>query len=154
MLLEVQVLVRKISDSVDELLTRFAYTGFNFNAILEKDNEWVKTYNTMNNGLQDPFYFLLPVFDTRLLCLSPKRQLVHKELARFLDMLDQVIIKKREVIANGTNRNVALEENEKDLLTLLIEAEAKGEGVMSNQELKVPISALLLHLYSCWSFYS
>lgn len=111
--------------------------GFDFKAITEKDNEWVKTYNAIDKGLQDPFFFVLPILDTKLLWLSPKRQAVHREVERFTAMIDQIIIKKREAIATGTNQNDALEENEKDLLTLMIEAQAKGEGIMSNKELKV-----------------
>lgn len=115
--------------------------GFDFKAIREKDNDWVNTYNTVSKGMGDPFFFLLPIFDTKLLWLFPKRQAVHKEMSRFLKMMDQIIVQKREAIASGRNQNDALEENEKDLLTLMIEAEAKGEGVMSNQDLKVKRNA-------------
>lgn len=112
-------------------------TGFDFKAISEENNQWVNTYDTINKGLQDPFYYLLPILDTRFLWLSSKRQAVHKELDRFNDMLEHIIHSKREAIEKRKNQNESLEENEKDLLTLMIEAEAKGEGIMSNKELRV-----------------
>jgi cytochrome P450 len=111
--------------------------GFNFNAVAEKDNSWVSMYDIIQKALQEPFYFLLPAFDTKYRWMFPKRQEAHQQLDRFTEMLEQIIVKKREAIENGTNQNESLEENEKDLLTLMIEAEANGEGIMSNKELKV-----------------
>lgn len=54
-----------------------------------------------------------------------------------MDMLDEVVQKKRELLKHGQVRNNDLEENERDLLTLMLESEEKGEGALSDKELKV-----------------
>jgi cytochrome P450 len=72
--------------------------------------------------------------------MFPKRVQIHKEMDKFINMLQSVIENKRNTLKNGNYQNEALEENEKDLLTLLIESEYRGEGVMTNEELMVVIS--------------
>ena len=113
--------------------------GFDFNAIKDDGSAWVHTYNTINAALQDPFYFLFPIFDQALLWLSPKRVAVHKEMKRFNEMLSNVIENKRAHIASGV-QNDNLQENEKDVLTLLIESEQRGEGALTDEELRVTIT--------------
>lgn len=74
--------------------------------------------------------------------MFPKRVQVHKEMDRFVNMLQKVIENKRSVLQNGNYQNEALEENERDLLSLMIESENRGEGVMTNEELIVNISCV------------
>ncbi|KAI8079521.1 cytochrome P450 [Gilbertella persicaria] len=59
-------------------------------------------------------------------------------------MLNAMIVHKREQIENGDLQNKDLEENEKDLLTLMIESEKRGEGILSNQELQTNICLFFL----------
>lgn len=113
------------------------YVGFEFNAICDPNNDWVKTYKKINKSIDDPLFFNFPKLDREYLWLFPKRVQAHKEMDRLLLMIDQVIESKRKLIASGENKNNALEENEKDLLTLMLESENRGEGVASNSELKV-----------------
>lgn len=112
--------------------------GFDFNAIKDDKSPWVHTYNTIMNGLQHPLHFFFPSLDQSFIWLFPSRQRIHKELTRFLDMLSEVIKKKRKDIANNVH-NDSLPENEKDVLTLLIEAEQRGEGGLTDEELRVSI---------------
>lgn len=56
---------------------------------------------------------------------------------RCLQMLDDVILNKREVLEEEKLEKKTLEDNEKDLLTLMIKSENRSEGNMSNSELKV-----------------
>lgn len=104
----------------------------------------MKTYNTVNSAILSPFFFLFPKLDSTYVWLFPKRALVHKELDRFLGMLDNVIQSKREMIKDENYQNDSLNENEKDLLTLLIESENRGEGIMSNEELRVGIIIIFI----------
>lgn len=61
--------------------------------------------------------------DTHLRFLFPKRQDKHKALTKLNDLFDLIIKNKREAIEkNALNK----EENEKDLLSLLIES-GRGE---------------------------
>ncbi|KAI7899442.1 cytochrome P450 [Cokeromyces recurvatus] len=109
--------------------------GFDFNAIREKDNPWVNSYNMINKGIQDPLYLLFPLLDSTLLGLFPKRKRIHLEMDKFLKMIDHVILNKREDMKNN-QPNEDLEENERDLLSLMIEGENRGEGILTNGELK------------------
>ncbi|KAI8063424.1 cytochrome P450 [Gilbertella persicaria] len=119
--------------------------GFNFNALGDKDNDWVKTYNTINEGSTSILYGVFPGLDNRnSFFLPPRRRTIHRELDRFLGMIDQVILKKREQVAKGNLQNDALQENEKDLLTLMIESEQRGEGVLSDEELKSNVCIFFL----------
>ena len=115
------------------------YLDFDFNAIKDDDSAWVHTYYNINAALQDPFYFLFPIFDQSLLWLFPKRMAIHKEMDHFNNMLSQVIENKRAHIASGI-QNDNLQENEKDVLTLLIESEQRGEGALTDEELRVTIT--------------
>lgn len=47
-----------------------------------------------------------------------------------------MIEQKKKSIAAGDKTNDALAENERDLLTLMIESEHRGEGAMTNEELQ------------------
>lgn len=74
--------------------------------------------------------------DTDFLWLFPKRREIHRQMDEFLGMLDGVIQNKKTALKAGT-QNDALEENEKDLLNLMIESGEKGEGILTDRELKV-----------------
>jgi cytochrome P450 len=78
---------------------------------------------------------LFPVFDSNLLWLFPKRRVLHNKMTLFLEMLDEVIKNKRLSIEKGL-KNEALQDNERDLLSLMIESEIDGE-TMNDEELKV-----------------
>jgi cytochrome P450 len=110
--------------------------GFDFNAIADKNNQYVKIYNDINDGMRDPKFFLFPKMDTKFLWMFPKRQELHREMDEFLEMLDGVIQNKKNALKEGAH-NDSLEENEKDLLSLMIESGEKGEGILSDVELKV-----------------
>ncbi|KAL9545818.1 hypothetical protein MBANPS3_006962 [Mucor bainieri] len=142
----------RLGETIDvhDLMERFtleaigrAGFGFEFNAIKDDNSPWVMTYNTVNAAMQEPLYFLFPSLDQSLLWLSPKRQAVHRELEGFVDMLSEVIKKKRRDIASGV-QNEHLPDNEKDVLTLLIENEDKGEGALSDEELRSNLHILFL----------
>lgn len=85
-----------------------------------------------------PFFILFPTFDTTLKTWFPSRRQAHKDLDDFLAMMEKIIENKRCVIREQKENN-SLEDNEKDLLTLMIESEMNdGDGqVLSNEELKV-----------------
>lgn len=63
---------------------------------------------------------------------------------KFLVMLEEIIDSKREKISQGDVQNDALEENEKDVLTMLIEGELRGEGNMSKEDLLVRLNSLVV----------
>ncbi|KAI8359149.1 cytochrome P450 [Blakeslea trispora] len=119
--------------------------GFDFNAISQKDSDWVNTYSIISNGIIEPINFVFPFLDQHdSIWLSSKRRQLHRHLDRFLEMIDQVILKKREAVKKGDLGNGYLPEHEKDLLTLMIEGEMRGEGVMSDEELKSNVCLFFL----------
>jgi cytochrome P450 len=73
--------------------------------------------------------------------MLPKRKHTHECLHKFLQLVDKVIAKKRTSLDSGKPFNEFLHENEKDILTLMIEAEQTGEGVMTQTELRVSLSS-------------
>lgn len=102
-----------------------------------ENNEWVDIYNDVSIGIRDRKFFLFPSLEKYFLWLFPDRQRLHKRLDKFLDKLDEVIKNKRKLLNQGNVHNSNLQENEKDLLTLMIESEFRGEGALSNEEIKV-----------------
>jgi cytochrome P450 len=111
--------------------------GFDFEAIKDRKSQWVLTYEQINIGISDKRYYLFPFLDKYFLWLQPERRAIHQQLDRFMEMVDGVIESKRQELKEGKNLNTLL--NEKDLLQLMIEAEADGEGTLTNEELKVKI---------------
>ncbi|KAG2219787.1 hypothetical protein INT45_008878 [Circinella minor] len=112
--------------------------GFNFNALIDEHNEWVNGYNQVKEGMIKPIYILFPILDTKLLHWFPKRQEAHQSLTNFLSMLDKIILHKRQIIQERRNKQMEGDNNEKDLLTLMIESEMNEEdgAIMSDEELK------------------
>lgn len=120
------------------------YLGFDFNAIRDPNSPWVRTYDICNKGIRNPFFFIFPAFDKKYLWMFPKRVSIHQEMARFVHMLQDVIDHKRLALQDKNYQNDALEENERDLLTLLMESGDRGEGAMSDEELMVIIKYLYI----------
>ncbi|KAI7862742.1 cytochrome P-450 cyp509A1 [Spinellus fusiger] len=108
--------------------------GFDFRALVDKNNKWVENYNNIKEGMTRLFFLIFPILDTKLLHLFPKRQALHEKLNEFLGMLDSIIDQKRRtIIKEDTNQEG---DNGKDLLTLMIESEMSGEGALSDEELR------------------
>ncbi|KAI8579676.1 hypothetical protein K450DRAFT_240982 [Umbelopsis ramanniana AG] len=116
---------------IQKLLQRFTLDaigligfGFEFNATNTPEGEWVKTYNDVADNIADFKYLFFPALDTTYLGLFPERQKKHESLNKLNTLFDQIIEHKRSELAKGASN---VEENEKDLLTLMIEA-GNGEN--------------------------
>lgn len=55
-----------------------------------------------------------------------------------------MIEQKKKSIAEGDKKNDALAENERDLLTLMIASEHRGEGALMNEELQSNVMIFFL----------
>ncbi|KAI8579674.1 hypothetical protein K450DRAFT_240971 [Umbelopsis ramanniana AG] len=111
---------------VQKLLQRFTLDaigligfGFEFNATNTPEGEWVRTYNDVADNIADFRYLFFPALDTTYLGLFPERQKKHESLNRLNTLFDQIIENKKSELAKGASN---VEENEKDLLTLMMEA--------------------------------
>ncbi|ORZ03932.1 cytochrome P450, partial [Syncephalastrum racemosum] len=116
--------------------------GFDFGAIEDKNSKWVRTYDTINEAMRDLKFLFFPVLDTYLVSLFPERQKAHKELDRFMHLLDEIIENKRNELQK--QRDLGTKESERDLLTLMIESELDGEGALTNEELKSDLCIFFL----------
>ena len=79
---------------------------------------------------------LFPSFETKWLFLFPKRKRAHQELDIFLGKIQEIISKKREILANDSSI-AEKKTSEKDLLTLMLEASQEGNGKLTDEELQV-----------------
>lgn len=114
----------------------FYSKGYNANAIGDKESEWVGLYTSFMEGVLDPFFYLFPVFDTKLRWMFPSRTRVHRNVDVFLSKITEIIENKRAAIASDSYANTT-EDSEKDLCTLMIEAEASSGGKLTNEEMMV-----------------
>ncbi|CDH52107.1 cytochrome p450 [Lichtheimia corymbifera JMRC:FSU:9682] len=108
---------------------------FDFHALDQIDNNpWVDRYHYLVAKAKNPLFFLFPILEQKYLFLFPDRQNVHNELSIFLGMMNDIISKKKQLLQQKDAVNNRAD-NEKDLLTLMIEAENDGQGRLSNDEL-------------------
>ncbi|CEG79632.1 hypothetical protein RMATCC62417_14075 [Rhizopus microsporus] len=127
---------------VNDLFQRFTLDaigiggfGFDFNALSDKDSQWVRNYESIVQGMASPFFIAFPAFDTTYRHWFKKRLEVHNNLDMFLDNIDKMIEQKRKNVYE--NAETSSSDEEKDLLTLMIESETKGAGErMSDEELR------------------
>lgn len=125
--------------------------GFDFNAIQDKNNEWVLRYNTVMSSAFDVSYLMFPSLDSWLLPFNPPRKHKHAEADKFLGMIDQIILEKRKTLQNKSSTPEEQDE-EKDLLTMMIEAGRSGQGGLTNEELRVSDSighSILKMIFIC-----
>lgn len=108
---------------------------FDFNAVGDKNSEWVVRYNAVMSATFEPLYLLVPKLDTWFLPLNAGRKQKHAECDSLLRMIDDIIAAKRQTLKN--RKQTIDQDDEKDLLTMMIEAEKSGQGIMSNEELRV-----------------
>ncbi|KAI9317207.1 cytochrome P450 [Dichotomocladium elegans] len=108
---------------------------FDFKSVTEKNNDWVQRYEGLMAGAMKPLFLIFQAFDQSLRFLFPNRVQEHKELDIFLEMVDQVIAKKRKAIKDQIG-NPNIKDNEKDLLTMMLEAEDEHGHGMTDEELR------------------
>ncbi|KAJ8659175.1 hypothetical protein O0I10_005214 [Lichtheimia ornata] len=106
---------------------------FDFHAIEDPKSEWVVRYRDIMEATLNPWFVIFYNLDMKYLFLFPGRKRMHRELDIFLGMMDEVIAHKRQVLKDQQSK---VPESERDLLTLMIEAENSGEGAMTNEELR------------------
>lgn len=121
--------------------TRFFIVEFEFGAIDNPKSEWVDRYQRLIEATFNPWFIAFPNLDMRYRFLFPSRKRLHREMDAFLDKMSQVITHKRELL---NHQKTTVPESERDILTLMIEAEKNGEGSMTNEELQVCFSLLFI----------
>ena len=135
----------------------YIISGFDFGSIEDSDNEWVRRFKTVLNACEDPLFALLPFLERNYLDWFPKRKQIHEELTKFLDMMQEIIDKKRDKIIqqqqleshDKKEKNIqglssSTTYTDRDILTLMIENQLQQQNeeendVLSDEELKVSI---------------
>ncbi|CAO3646129.1 unnamed protein product [Cunninghamella blakesleeana] len=107
--------------------------GFDFNSIKDEKSKWHVIYSDIIEYARNPLFLILPKLELNFLWLFPKRREEFKTLDKWKGVLLQVIESKREELKNHTSQEI--EESEKDILSLMLEGELRGEGVLTNEEL-------------------
>ncbi|KAF7721363.1 cytochrome P450-dit2 [Apophysomyces ossiformis] len=109
--------------------------GFDFGALDGDKSEWLSTYELIREGFRTPLPWLFPKLDKYVHLFSPKR----RKIIEAVDKLNGLLYKMAEQKREELKQNKALqekEEHEKDLLTLLLEAEKREEGEVTDEFLK------------------
>lgn len=88
----------------------------------------------------NPFVNLFAKYDFLIKYVSAERRRVIKATDEFNVMLSRLADTRRQEILNGEKKNIA--ENEKDLLTLMIEADIREGVETTTTELRVGIPRL------------
>ncbi|KAI9256689.1 cytochrome P450 [Sporodiniella umbellata] len=116
--------------------------GIDFKALKGDPDNWKSVYEPGMSMMSDPLFnmfgkmnFLLPMF-------SAKRKHNLNCLYALQDRLKEASDQKRVDLKNGTYKNTP--ENEKDLVTLMLEADMKGEGIISDESIQHNIAAFFL----------
>ncbi|KAI8070939.1 cytochrome P-450 cyp509A1 [Gongronella butleri] len=115
-----------------DIISKAAY-GVDFNALKDDTSAWKVKYDAVINAVRQPGFFLFPFLDQKLRFLFPARVKSFKETEQFRGMLGDLMKKKRDELKNNIDHTTP--ENEKDLLTLMIEAEMRGEGDLTTEEI-------------------
>ncbi|GAN04773.1 cytochrome P450 [Mucor ambiguus] len=118
--------------------------GFDFECVSVVDNEWIKVYDNIRENLADPFFVLFQIFDDELKWMFPHRVAAHKDLDKLLGSIDKVVMERKAEMASNNSKFAHIPDAEKDILTLMLEAEQQGEGKLSDLELKRNIAGFFL----------
>ncbi|RUS12782.1 cytochrome P450, partial [Endogone sp. FLAS-F59071] len=119
--------------------------GFNFNvsyntishSMEDAKNQWVTIYNEIIKGGAVISFAVFPWVERYFLWALPKRRELHKKLDKLNGLLSEIIENKKRIIRQEGYETSGDDDTEKDLLTMMIEAnETEKLGGLSDQELK------------------
>jgi cytochrome P450 len=108
---------------------------------------WTDTYNIVITSLFNPYVNIFAKFDFLMKYISPERRRINKATIRFNNMLQGLADKRRQEIVNGKTRGIP--ESEKDLLTLMIEADIRDGSETTTTQLRV----ILMNKFLNFSLY-
>ncbi|KAI9285819.1 cytochrome P450 [Umbelopsis sp. AD052] len=118
--------------------------GYDFEALDTPENEKVDNYNEIMEGILRPIYFFFPILEKSFLWALPKRQQLHRKMDEMNKLFYNVIENKRKTLANLKD---SVEDTEKDLLTLMLEAgedAADSQHRLSDSELRDDLAIFFL----------
>ncbi|KAI8143754.1 cytochrome P450 [Fennellomyces sp. T-0311] len=117
--------------------------NFDFGAVENENSLWMKYYRQMFESFQEGIPSFYPRLDRIYRWISPAREERYQATFRLVELIDNLIEKRREELKKNPDLN-DLSLKEKDLLTLMLEAQMRGEGSWSHQELRHNIATFFL----------
>ncbi|KAI9279778.1 cytochrome P450 [Sporodiniella umbellata] len=115
--------------------------GFEFKALQGDPELWTSTYSLVNDGLFDPLLNVMGSFSFLLTLIFPEKRKQMNAVTRMNAKLAQLIEEKRQEVIKGIHANKP--ENEKDLVTLMLEAEQANERI-KDEELRHNVAGFFL----------
>ncbi|EIE85975.1 hypothetical protein RO3G_10685 [Rhizopus delemar RA 99-880] len=115
---------------------------FDFKALQGDPDHWTSTYRLVIQSISDPISNVFSALEPLLVYVYPKRRRSVDAVAKINAKFDQVISKKREELQNGIFSNKP--DNEKDLVTLMLEAGMQEDVSITNEELRHNMAVLFL----------
>ncbi|KAG1179932.1 hypothetical protein G6F36_010479 [Rhizopus arrhizus] len=115
---------------------------FDFKALQGDPDNWTSIYRLITRSIFDPISYVFCALEPLLVYVYPKRRRSVDAVAKINAKFDQVISKKREELQNGIFSNKP--DNEKDLVTLMLEAGMQEDVSITNEELRHNMAVLFL----------
>ncbi|KAG2183290.1 hypothetical protein INT43_006295 [Umbelopsis isabellina] len=116
--------------------------GYDFQSIENPDNQKVMAYNSVMDGLKDPFFFFFPFFEKHMLWAFSSRREQHLNCESLHTTYQNIIENKKRVLLEQKGRQ---EDPEKDLLTLMLEAgEDDPSQALTDEELRENLSVFFI----------
>ncbi|KAG0804398.1 hypothetical protein G6F20_012732 [Rhizopus arrhizus] len=115
---------------------------FDFKALQGDPDNWTSTYKLVMQSISDPISNVFCALERLLVYVYPKRRRSADAVAKLNAKFDRVISKKREELQNGIFSNKP--DNEKDLVTLMLEAGMQEDISITNEELRHNMAVLFL----------
>ncbi|KAG1050371.1 hypothetical protein G6F43_007348 [Rhizopus delemar] len=119
-----------------------AIFDFDFKALKGDPENWTSTYTQLTEALFDPIINVFASMENLLIYVVPKRRKAAKAVVKLNEKFDQLVSTKRQELQNGRFSNKP--DNEKDLLTLMLEAELQGEALETSEQLRHNIAVFFL----------
>ncbi|KAI9495417.1 cytochrome P450 [Zychaea mexicana] len=121
--------------------------GFEFKALEDLNNPWMTRYKFILSVGSKPHYFVFPFLEQYCCFLFPDLQKAHDEVTIFQNMLRNIVDQKRQALLRNKDTfktSSKAEEQEKDIVTLMVEAEMEGQGRLTDEELQSNFSLFFM----------
>ncbi|KAL0143662.1 hypothetical protein V8B55DRAFT_1479540 [Mucor lusitanicus] len=115
--------------------------GFDFQSLRGDPQNWADTYHTVMSNIFNPLSSLLIRFSFIWRLISTNFVKTQKATDRLLSMMENLADEKRRQILNGEMENLA--DQEKDLLTMMIEADIEEGTKTTTTQLRQNIAFFL-----------
>ncbi|ORZ06033.1 cytochrome P450 [Absidia repens] len=116
--------------------------SFDFGSLDNPNSVWSLTYDTIRRGIKNPALTVFPQLDCLLKYVTPGRRHLDQCVTKLNNLLMEVAKEKRRQVQSPSDKLIP--DSEKDLLTLILEAELRGDGSASDEELRGNLALFFL----------